>query len=260
MKIYKTSILILICATVATGARGQSERTPVLDARLWKITFPVQGPKGNALEIKNPEFTSFMEQPAGFPETLTKYFYRSEEGLVFAAEYTGVTTSAETKYSRTELREMNGAEENNWTIAGTSELRCRLKVTELGGGANKLFFMQIHGKRPKSKPLLKCIWEKGKIRLLTKTGEQLRDFKRKQDYAAVPLNEWFTCTIKINPQTLSIDVNGGTVETYTAEEVLNYWPKDNTYYFKVGNYLQHNTPGATSTVVFSSIEVSHRQE
>jgi len=250
---------IYICMLIAAGltCAAQDKPKPVVDGTKWKITFPTKSPKGNALEIRNPEFSRRLKSAAGFPDDLNKYFRRTEEGLVFHAEYTGVTTSSATKYSRTELREMSGPDEHNWTLDKPGRLTCKLKIAKLEGGANKLFFMQIHGKRPKSKPLIKCIWEKGRIRLLTKGGKNLKDLKRKSHYANVPVDQWFTCTIRISREALSVSVNGKTVETYAADEVLKFWPKDNTYYFKAGNYLQHNTPGAKATVVFASIDVSH---
>jgi hypothetical protein len=154
---------------------------------------------------------------------------------------------------------MNGGEEANWTLAETGSMTARLKISALEGGANKLFFMQIHGKAPASEPLLKCIWEKGYIRLLTKTGPKLKDLSRQSKYTAVGLDEWFTCSIEVDHDALMIQINGETIETY-GRDVLDYWPAENTYYFKAGNYLQDDTPGAAATVVFSSLAVAHRDK
>ena len=254
------SVFICTAIAFALNCTAKEDPKPVLDGAAWKITFPVKGPKGNALEISNPEFSKYFESPRGFPNNLSRFFHKSKERLVFLAEYTGITTSSKTKYSRTELREMSGRKEHDWILDKGGRLSCKLKVADLTGGANKIIFMQIHGKAPNSKPLLKCIWEKGRIRLLTKSGKKLNDFQRKKDYAYIPLNKWFTCTIKINRESLTIQINGKTVETYTADEVLKYWPKDNTYYFKAGNYLQHKKPGTKATVIFASIEVSHDRQ
>lgn len=70
------------------------------------------------------------------------------------------------------------------------------------------------------------------------------------------LDEWFTCSIKVNHDTLTVQINGETVET-CRPDVLDDWPAENTYYFKAGSYLQHDTPDAAATVVFSSLTVAH---
>jgi hypothetical protein len=243
---------------LAAGGHGQSAASlePIIDPSQWKITFPVAGPEGKAREVANPGFSSFLKNNCEFPDGLNAYCYGTGDGLAFKTGYTGVTTSPRTRFSRTELREMNGSEEANWTLAQTGRMVARLKITALEGTANKLFFMQIHGKAPESLPLLKCIWEKGWIRLLTKSGRKLKDLSRQQHYTQVGLDEWFTCSIRAGPDSLNILINGKTVESF-GRDVLDCWPSENTYYFKAGNYLQDDTPGAGATVVFSSITVSH---
>jgi hypothetical protein len=116
--------------------------------------------------------------------------------------------------------------------------------------------MQIHGKAPESKPLLKCIWEKGWIRFLTKSGEKLNDYSRQNKYVEIGLNEWFSCSVKADRKSLRIQINGITVESF-GSEVLDFWPENNTYYFKAGNYLQDDRAGTGATVIFSSVSVSH---
>lgn len=251
-----TTLTLFLSAIPSLKAQTNTSAGQVIDSDAWKITFPVKNSKGNALEILNPEFSRYVKDEVSFPSPLNKYFYKTNEGLVFFTEYTGATTSSGTKYSRTELREMRGREQNNWTLAEGGSLQARLKVMDLQGDANKVIFMQIHGRAPESKPLLKCIWEKGNIRLLTKTGAKLKDLKRKQKYVDVGQDNWFTCAINVNSNTINILVNGKTIESF-GPEVLGSWPKNNTYYFKAGNYLQHDQPGAGAKLVFSSIAVSH---
>ncbi len=246
---------IAVSETVPSCA---APRPAVLNAADWKITFPVAGEKGNALEMKNPDFSACISNDCTFPENLAPYVYPVSGGVAFHTEYTGVTTSSKTKYSRTELREMNGNTEAGWTLDEERTMNARLKIAALAGGADKLFFMQIHGMDPASEPLLKCIWEKGYIRLLTKSGPRLKDFSRQPKYTAVGLDEWFTCSIHVDREALSIKINGETIETY-GRDVLDSWPEGNTYYFKAGNYLQNNTPGASSTVVFSSLAITKNE-
>ena len=223
------------------------DSSAVFDPNLWKITFPLENPQtGNALEVLNPEFSSYVSGETAWPEELAKYFYTTDEGQAFYCEYTGATTP-NSDYGRTELREMLGPDQHNWTLQTGGHLHGRLKVTDFKEDAEKLFFMQIHGKNPTDKPLLKCIWEKGTIRLLTKSGESLTDYKKGDNGKYVAVGEdWFTCTIDVDTAAMTIKINGETIETFDREEVLQYWPRDNTYYFKAGNYLQH--PGSQSIV------------
>lgn len=236
---------------------GDPDAPPaLLDGSSWKITFPAAGPNRNALEIRNPEFSEILGGKRALPAGLERYFRVTRDALVFTTPYTGVTTSSGTKYSRTELREMSGAEENNWTLETGGSLECRLKVSGLKGGASKIIFMQIHGKAPESKPLLKCVWEKGYVRLLTKSGPKLKEFSRKSKYTRVGEDRWFICSIRAGAEALSVEVDGEVVESF-GRDILGSWPEDNTYYFKAGNYLQHDTEGAEATVTFSRIALSH---
>jgi hypothetical protein len=249
MRTLKSMIaLSLILTTVSAIAES-----PV-DPSLWKVTFPVAGEKGNALEILNPELSNILTGKSALPEELTKYLQFSDDEIVFVSDYTGVTTSSNTPFSRTELRQMTGADEQNWKLDKMRKLECRLKVSDLLGGANKLFFMQIHGHKPESKPLLKVIWEKGYVRLLTKSGTNLNDFKTQQNYTKVGEDRWFTCVIHASPESLDVFVNGEKIESF-GRDVLKHWPEENTYYFKAGNYLQHDESGAGATVTFSSIQL-----
>jgi hypothetical protein len=44
-----------------------------------------------------------------------------------------------------------------------------------------------------------------------------------EKYTAVGLDEWFACSIKVNRDAQTIQINGETVETY-GHDVLDYWP------------------------------------
>ncbi len=243
---------------------GEScESVKSFDFSKWKITFPVSdkegdlsGGKGSAYEVKNPEFKTWGGNNALIPDGLKKYFYKNGTNWVFFTPYTGVTTSRKAKYSRTELREMKGSEQHNWPLSLGGILEGRLKIYGIKNKARKIFFMQIHAKSPVSKPLLKCIWEKTKIRLLTKKGKKLKDYQGKKSYGNVEEDTWFTFKIIANNDSLKIYLNNKLIEEY-GHEILKSWPDNNTYYFKAGNYLQNKNEGAAAVMKFSSIKVSH---
>ncbi|MCF8378993.1 MAG: polysaccharide lyase family 7 protein [Bacteroidales bacterium] len=234
------------------------ESNNVFDPYFWKITFPLENPEtGNALEVLNPEFSSYVLGEEAWPAELAEYFYTTDEGQAFYCKFMGATTP-NTDYARTELREMVGPDQHNWTLQTGGHLYGRVKITDFEENANKLFFMQIHGKLPSDKPLLKCIWEKGVIRLITKSGERLVDYKKGDNGKYVEVGEeWFTCNIDVDTAAMIVKINGQIIEVFDREEVLQYWPSNNTYYFKAGNYLQHDNEGAAAKVIYSGLEVSH---
>ena len=132
----------------------------------------------------------------------------------------------------------------------------RFKIGPLAGGADKLIFAQIHGHRPESKPLLKCICEKGHLRLLTKSGEKLKDHREKQRYVPLAEGKWYTCRIVAGADEVSVAIDGEIVERFDQRH-LRFWPKGNTFYFKAGNYLQEKDEGSAATVSISHISLWH---
>ncbi|VEP14029.1 Alginate lyase (modular protein) [Hyella patelloides LEGE 07179] len=87
----------------------------------WKLTLPVDANKdGKADEIKESQLSDGFED--------SDYFFTDEDGgMVFRSPVAGSTTSQNTKYTRTELREMlrrgdtsdstTGIGENNWVLS-----------------------------------------------------------------------------------------------------------------------------------------------
>lgn len=196
-----------------------------------------------------------------FPSESEQYFYKNGDNWVFDCIYTGVRTSSSTKYSRSELREMkkNSAEEKNWTLGEGGIMEGTFKVTNLYN-TSKLFAMQIHGKIPSDKVLLKVIWDSGKIRLLRKIKQEGKwiDNEKKSSYADLPLNTEINIKIVANTSALTIYINGKEVEKFT-DHLLDDWGANNTFYFKAGNYLQHNKSRFTqrAAVEYSKLKVMH---
>ena len=252
-----------ITETEIYGSEGTDPGSSGVDLSVWKLTLPMDRDGGYdnpypALEVFNPQLSDY-DMP--FPSESEQYFYKNGDNWVFDCTYTGVRTSSGTKYSRSELREMkkNSAQEKNWTLGEGGTMEGTFKVTELEN-ASKLFVMQIHGKSPSDKVLLKVIWESGQIRLLRKIkqGDEWIDNEKKSSYADLPLNTEVTIKIVADTSALTIYINGNQVEQFT-DHLLDDWGADNTFYFKAGNYLQHNTSlfGHRAAVEYSSLKVSH---
>lgn len=247
----------LICALLpAFGFAGE----PGIDARSWKITFPVADTNGKALEVRNPEFSGYVSDPASIPEEHARFFRKEDGVYVFYCE-AGRATTENSRYSRTELREMGGKTGENeyqWTLEEGGVMEVRFKIGSMEGGADKLMFAQIHGHRPESKPLLKCIWDKGYLRLLTKSGEELTDHEEKKRYLPLTKGKWYTCKVVASADEVSVAIDGEVVERFDRS-VLGFWPEKNTYYFKTGNYLQEKDEGCAATVFISDAILKHEE-
>ncbi|MGJ8644760.1 MAG: polysaccharide lyase family 7 protein [Luteolibacter sp.] len=246
------SVLLAVCAVAGE---------PGIDAQSWKITFPLANPRGQALEVRNPEFAGYVSDPDSIPEEHARFFRKEDGVYVFYCE-AGRATTENSKYCRTELREMGGktgGEEYQWTLEKGGTMEVRFKIGSLEGGADKLMFAQIHGHRPESKPLLKCIWDNGYLRLLTKSGEELTDHEEKKRYLPLAKGEWYTCKVVASADEVSVAIDGEVVERFDRS-VLGFWPEENTYYFKTGNYLQEKDEGCAATVLISEVSVLHGEE
>lgn len=240
------------------GLIGAGDGELAIDPQRWKITLPIPNAKGEALEVTNPEFSTYLADPGAIPEEHRRFFRREGEAFVFFCA-TGGATTKNSDYPRTELREMwgdTGDDEFEWTLEEGGVLEARVKIGPLVGGADKLVFLQIHGHEPEDRPLLKCLWEKGHLRLLTKSGEKLKDHQEKQRYVAIAEGRWFTCRIEAGAEEVTVAIDGEVVERFGREH-LKFWPEGNTFYFKAGNYLQEKGEGMAATVSLSAVSVRH---
>ncbi|CAH0527054.1 polysaccharide lyase family 7 protein [Vibrio hippocampi] len=98
----------------------------VLDLSCWKVTLPVSLTGGDKpTEFEEKEIAGGAQHP--------EYFYVNEagDGVVFRSPVSGVKTSENTKYIRTELRQMmrcgdtsvktRGTNQNNWVFGSAPE-------------------------------------------------------------------------------------------------------------------------------------------
>ena len=94
----------------------------VLDLRNWYLTSPT-GVAGDPDTVHQPDLTTYS----------SPYFALNDagDGVVFSAPVDGTTTK-NSRYARSELREMNGAEEAAWsTTSGVHTLVVTQAVTRL---------------------------------------------------------------------------------------------------------------------------------
>jgi hypothetical protein len=107
----------------------------LLELENWFLTLPV-GPPGDPDSIDQPELLDYRSEWFDLTEDRT--------GVVFRAPAGGVTTK-NSKYPRSELREMQGEEKAAWTnTEGTHVLESRQAITEVPPVKPEVSATQIH--------------------------------------------------------------------------------------------------------------------
>jgi hypothetical protein len=107
----------------------------LLDLENWFLTLPI-GPAGDPDSIDQPELLDYRSEWFDLTPDGT--------GVVFRAPAGGVTTK-NSKYPRSELREMNGEEKAAWSnTEGTHTLETRQAITEVPRAKPEVVSAQIH--------------------------------------------------------------------------------------------------------------------
>jgi hypothetical protein len=249
---------------------------PNIDLSNWKVTLPIGSPN----EVEPPEILEYATD-----ERLLPYMYNdsTDGSLVFYT--TPGTSTANSSYSRTELREqmVPGSNNTNWTFAQGGRMKGVLSVPEISTDSNgdfhRVMVMQIHGRLTNAQrdligeddnnapPILKIYWQNGKIRVKTKV---LKDINA-TDEEILHTDAWgdddgytFPLEIGMNKVTLEIIASEGKMEVilnetdsivYDSVHIEKWGVFEN--YFKAGNYLQTVETEAFSKVKFYALEVTH---
>ena len=186
------ALILLIAFSISINASCQNKKRnkyklPEIDLSHWSVTTPAVGKNGKPISVEPPAIMEY-----GTNEDLKPYMYNDsiKGALVFYA-YPSEATTANTKYSRSELREqmVPGDNNTNWTFAQGANMKGKLQMDEVSRGADgkyhKVIIMQIHGrltneqrdligqKDNNAPPILKIYWQNGKIRVKTKILKDL---------------------------------------------------------------------------------------
>jgi hypothetical protein len=257
----------------------ESFNLPEIDLNNWKVTLPISE-NGKPIEVEPPEILDYANS-----EVLKPFMYNDSinAALVFYT-YPGATT-ANSSYSRTELREqMNpGSNSTNWTFAQGGTMKGTISVDEISkknnGDYHRTMVMQIHGRLTNEQrdligeddnnapPVLKIYWQDGHIRAVTKAlkdvsaseteilytdawedGEE-HTFSEKVDF------EKFTVEIKASAGRLEVILNESVSKVFESTHMEKWGVFEN--YFKAGNYLQTTDSGAFAKVKFYELLVEH---
>lgn len=268
--------------TEKTKKRKKKVKLPKIDLNNWKVTIPEGKGRGGATSVKPPEILNYATN-----KTLKPYMYNDsiKGALVFYA-YPSDATTANTKYSRSELREqmVPGDDNVNWTFAQGGYLKAKIAMDEVSkdkkGKFHKVIILQIHGrltnkqrdligqKDNNAPPMLKIYWQNGKIRVKTKvlkqptltTAEGILYKEAWTDDKGFTFEEEvgfrkFTVEVKVSDGKMVVILNKTEFAIYEDNNVKRWGVFEN--YFKAGNYFQSRDEGAYAKVKFYELEVSH---
>nr|WP_243744152.1 polysaccharide lyase family 7 protein [Zeaxanthinibacter enoshimensis] len=256
-------------------------KLPKIDLSHWKVTIPAGEGKGGAVSVEPPEILDYATN-----ETLKPYMYNdSVSGALVFYAYPSDATTANTKYSRSELREqmVPGEDNVNWTFAQGGTLKAKIAMEEVSrqtdGKYHRVIIAQIHGrltneqrdligqKDNNAPPVLKIYWDNGKIRVKTKvlkfsgvgpegilheeawTDDEGRNFEQEVDFRK------FLLEIKVTEGKMVVSLNKNEYFVYDDANIRRWGVFEN--YFKAGNYLQTRDEGAFARVKFYELEVNH---
>lgn len=256
-------------------------KLPQIDLSHWKVTIPAGEGRGGAISVAPPNILDYATD-----ETLKPYMYNdSTSGALVFYAYPSSATTANTKYSRSELREQMepGNDDVNWTFARGGVLTARISMDEVTRASNgkyhKVIIVQIHGrltneqrdridqKDNNAPPMLKIYWQDGKIRVKTKvlkysqtTGKGILYEEAWEDDKGYTFQEEvgfrkFTIEVKVSDGKMVVSLNKNEYAVYDDANIKRWGVFEN--YFKAGNYFQSRDAGAFAKVNFYELEVTH---
>jgi len=202
--------------------------------------------------------------------------------LVFYA--TPGTSTANSSYSRSELREQMEPGNNNvnWTFAQGGYMKGTLQMGEISKDASnnyhKTIIMQIHGRLSNAQrdaigakdnngpPVLKIYWEKEKIKVAVKNLKNIHA----SDEEILKVDAWtdqskffnevvgfnkFTLEVKVTNNKMTVTLNNKEQFVYDDIHMQKWGVYEN--YFKAGNYFQTRDKDAFARVKYYDLIVQH---
>lgn len=230
----------------------------------WKLQMPIANDTATSVKEVSPE-----EIKAGYVHD--EYFYVSEDNaVVFRSPVNGFHT-ANTTYSRSELRELidPNSSKVNWSYKGTHELTTSEVVTEVPSNG-RVVTSQIHGIHPNGDNgavLVKVEYEYATkqvcVLLKSTSANKAADFRYYFD--DVNLGQRYDTKIKVVEGIVYVTISSdGRSETF-YHDFMKADPNwaNLLFYFKVGNYVQDSVldyEGEGATVKVYSVETRHDED
>ncbi|UPR37255.1 polysaccharide lyase family 7 protein [Vibrio cyclitrophicus] len=298
---------LLLAGCEANAKSEQAELKTCTDCNWnieqWKITLPVSGDdyynngRSSAAELIPQECNGkeYLTNDTHLP-WFSRESVNGEERLKFTVDLGGqVSTTANTKYARSELRELYkfntenrcSTKDQNWAVTGTHELKATVSVDQfpnkdVTGSDPKVVLGQIHGKDIKQ-ALVKLQWdgENKPVRVVlndsflpgNKMCSDCQPFS--VNLGVAPANLDWDYTIRLDEQGiyLSTLINDELSERFLPwgietedrdgnKVTLSKAWLEEEYYFKAGLYAQikpsREFAGQVFSVSFSKINIDHR--
>ena len=268
LKKATTLLLSVLLTTIMVWAGGSKESDPVeasknFDFSTWKIQLPEANESRTSVkEVKAPELA------AGYA---SDYFYYDKDGaIVFYCPVNGFKT-ANTTYSRSELRELIDGEHTNinWTLHGTHKFHCSEKVIETPSNGRTVV-SQIHGvaQDGSNGPVLVKVEYDGSqnaVVALLKTATYDHAADERHYLYDINLGDVFDTTINVVEGRVFVTVTSGDKKLECSKNFYKEDPNWDTYrfYYKVGNYVQDSIldyEGESATVKLFNFGASHSEE
>ena len=244
-----SAVVALLFAGLGSPASAAVLPSQVLDLRNWKLTIPADGPDAGttADEIKQPALNSYQSE----------FLHANAAGnaVVFYAPVGGATTGG-SQFPRSELREMNGSDEAEWSPHDGLRHAMTLRTAINHAPANQpnVVAAQIHdvgGTQPgqKSDDIVEIKLE----------GHHLFVESEGINRATLTNNYvWGTPFTVV----ISADIGGVDVDFNGERKLSDFWP-DSTFgawYFKAGVYTQSSSSadvGDYGEAEISQLTVEH---
>jgi hypothetical protein len=185
------------------------------------------------------------------------YFYTAPDGaMAFWCPVTGATTP-NSHYPRSELRENPVG--GDWQISGTHSLTASFKVTKTPSSKGTIIG-QVHGNAVDGTgEILKLEWTTANT-IIASVEDNNTTTQSDKAMGTYALNALMSYTIKLENSQLTVSVTDakGVTKTVTSSYSASRWTKD-SYYFKLGDYVQLDTGASTDggRVSFYSFAITH---
>jgi hypothetical protein len=235
--------------------------------------FTLQGTKGESAAEILPGNCS-LDKSSLNKDVKNPYFWADAKGWHFRTPLEGGTTTPNSTYIRSELRELgNGwkpcdeSPKANWGYGGSHTLTATLTLDEIPTNplkkdgktpdAPKVVLGQIHAKDVHA-ATVKLLWEGANkpVRVILNKSTEKSAFSVKLGKIADPSKPW-TYMIKMTEKGIELAAGGVTKTLTFGKELDNVWKKEK-FYFKAGLYPQvYKSSGGAFEATFSKLSIDH---
>ncbi|MDH6622501.1 hypothetical protein M2271_000288 [Streptomyces sp. LBL] len=248
-----TTVAALVTCVTVLGTADAGAADPKVapggnfDLSVWQLQEPVGSP-GSPTTISS----SRLQGSNGYQDA---YFYTDNRdgAMTFWAPEKGVTTP-NSKYARSELREMNrNGGSADWSLSGSHQLSATLRVPSV---TSNVCVGQIHlgSGGSSTKPLVE-LYYRASGDIVVGTENSPAGGQTLHTVGHVPVGKTWSYTIAVSGgDTIDLTVNGSTTHYPIPSSFFPY-----KQYFKAGSYNQSSSDSTTqgARVAFYGLNVSH---